>query len=103
MSLPEFSVRQIVLVNILFVVLMGAGWGAATRIPVDLFPDISFNAAVIITVWSGASPQEVERLVTQKLENEIEDITGIKEISSYSSESLSEILIDWDETLSEIE
>lgn len=103
MSLPEFSVRQIVLVNILFVVLMVAGWGAATRIPVDLFPDISFNAAVIITVWSGASPQEVERLVTQKLENEIEDITGIKEISSYSSESLSEILIDWDETLSEIE
>ena len=43
MSLPEFSVRQVVLVNLVFVLLLVAGTQAARRIPVDLFPDISFN------------------------------------------------------------
>ncbi len=103
MSLPGFSVRQVVLVNLLFVLLMVAGVQIARRIPVDLFPDISFNTALIRTVWAGASPQEVERLVTQKLEDEIEDIAGIKEILSYSRHSLSEIDVEWDETLSDLE
>ena len=47
MSLPGFSVRQVVLVNLLFVLLMVAGVQTARRIPVDLFPDISFNTALI--------------------------------------------------------
>ena len=59
MSLPAFSVRQVVLVNLIFVLLLVAGVQSARRIPVDLFPDISFNQALILTPWSGASPGEV--------------------------------------------
>ena len=103
MSLPAFSVRQVVLVNLIFLLLMVAGVQFARRIPVDLFPDISFNNSEILTVWAGASPQEVERLVTQKLEDEIENISGIKEIMSWSSDSLSELNVEWDETLSDLE
>ena len=103
MSLPAFSVRQVVLVNLIFLLLMVAGVQFARRIPVDLFPDISFNNAEISTVWAGASPQEVERLVTQKLEDEIENISGIKEILSFSSHGLSQINVEWEETLSDLE
>jgi HAE1 family hydrophobic/amphiphilic exporter-1 len=103
MSLPEFSVRQIVLVNLVFILLMVAGVQVARRVPVDLFPDISFNNALVTTVWPGASPQEVERLVTKKLEDEIDGISGIKEIVSSSSHSLSEINVEWDETLSDLD
>ena len=56
MSLPSFSVRQVVLVNLLFAVMMLAGVTVARRIPVDVFPDISFNTAVVVTTWTGASP-----------------------------------------------
>ena len=83
MSLPRFSVRQVVLVNLLFVLLSLAGVQSARRIPVDLFPDISF--------------------ITQKLEDEVDGISGVKEILSYSSHGLSEITIEWQETLSELE
>ncbi|MCH8962752.1 MAG: efflux RND transporter permease subunit, partial [Bacteroidetes bacterium] len=103
MSLPAFSVRQIVLVNIAFVLLILAGVQSMRRIPVDLFPDISFNSAAISTFWAGASPEEVERLLTQKLENEIDGISGIKEMTSFSSHGLSEIEVEWDETLTEME
>ncbi|MDJ0869814.1 MAG: efflux RND transporter permease subunit [Myxococcota bacterium] len=99
MSLPEFSVRQVVLVNILFVLILLAGLFALRRIPVDVFPDISFNEAIITTPWPGASPDEVERLVTTKIEDEIEDTVGIKELSSYSWAGVSQIEVEWDETL----
>lgn len=103
MSLPSLSVRQVVLVNLLFIVLMLVGVLTARRIPVDVFPDISFNTAVVVTVWTGASPDEVERLVTTKLEEEVDGIPGIKEMFSFSSQGLSELNIEWKETLSEIE
>ena len=97
MSLPAFSVRQVVLVNLIFIVVMAAGIQVAQRIPVDLFPDISFNSALVTTVWTGASPADVERLLTTKLEDEIDGIDGIKEILSFSGHSLSEINIEWDD------
>jgi HAE1 family hydrophobic/amphiphilic exporter-1 len=102
-SLIRFSVRQVVLVNLSFVVLMLAGLLVSDRIPVDVFPDISFNSAILVTPWPGASADEVERLVTRKIEDEVRDIAGIKEWYSFSSEGLSEINIEWEETLSEFE
>ena len=103
MSTARFSVRQTVLVNLTFVVLMLAGLMVASRLPVDVFPDISFNSAIVTTIWPGASADEVERLVTRKLEDEIRDVLGIKQWWSFSSEGQSQISIEWDETLSEIE
>lgn len=103
MSLPEFSVRQIVLVNLVFIILMVAGVQVARRIPVDVFPDISFNRSVVTTVWTGASADEVERLVTTKLEEEIHKIVGIKQLTSFSSAGVSNIQIEWQEDLGDLE
>ncbi len=103
MSLPQFSVRQIVLVNLAFIILIVAGVQVARRIPVDVFPDISFNSSVIITIWTGASADEVERLVTTKLEEEIDKIVGIKELMSFSSSGVSDIQIQWQEDLDDLE
>lgn len=103
MSLPAFSARQTVLVNLVFLLVMATGLQVASRIPVDLFPDISFNSASVVTVWRGASAGEIERLVTKKLEDEIHGIVGIKELISYSSQGLSELHIEWEEGLSQLE
>ena len=45
MSLPRFAVRQPVLINLAFALLIVAGFQTAKRIPIDVFPDISFNTA----------------------------------------------------------
>ncbi|MCP5056558.1 MAG: efflux RND transporter permease subunit [bacterium] len=103
MSLPEFSVRQVVLVNILFVMVIGAGLFAFVGIPVEVFPDISFNTAIVNTVWPGASADEIERLVTTKLEEEIQEVAGIKDLTSSSLAGVSSIDVEWDESLSAIQ
>ena len=76
MSLPRFSVRQVVLVNLLFVVLIVTGLLAVVRTPLDLFPDVSFNQALVLTVWPGASADDVEKLVTTRLEDEIRHLVS---------------------------
>jgi len=102
-SLPGFSVRQAVLVNLLFMVCMVAGFVSFKRLPVDFFPDISFNVSLVATIWSGASAEEVERLITTKIEEEIRDLPDIKEMTSESRANYSSIYIEWEETLSDAE
>ena len=102
-SLPAFSVRQSVLVNVLFFVLILGGLGAYSRIPVEFFTDINMNEAQITTVWPGASAEEIERLVTQKLEEELLAVSDLDELRSRSAASVSTISVEFDEFLSETE
>jgi HAE1 family hydrophobic/amphiphilic exporter-1 len=103
MSLPAFSVRQAVLVNVLFFVCLLGGLAAYTRIPLEFFQDINLNEAFITTVWPGSSAEEVERLITQKLEEELLTVVDIDEMHSVSSAGLSSIGIDFDEYLDEVD
>ena len=103
MTLPEFSLRQTVLVNVLFFVCLIGGIAAFSRIPVEYHPDVALNSVGIATVWPGASAEEVERLVTQKLEEELSAVTDIDEMRSTSQADSSTILIDFDEMLDEAE
>ena len=102
-SLPRFSVEQNVLVNVLFFVCLLGGLAAYSRIPVEFFPDVNLNEATITTVWTGASAEEVERLVTQKLEEELLAVADIDKIHSISQTDVSTIMVDFDEYLSETE
>ena len=83
-TLPEFSVKQNVLVNILFFVCMFAGIAAYTRTPIEFYPDVTLNQVGISTIWIGASADEVERLVTQRIEDELATVSDISELRSTS-------------------
>ncbi len=103
MTLPEFSVRQTVLVNVLFVVCMVGGWNALQLTEVEYFHDVTLNQAVIATRWTGASADEVERLVTTNLEEELQTVSNLDEIRSASHSNVSMISVDFDETLNSVE
>jgi HAE1 family hydrophobic/amphiphilic exporter-1 len=70
------------------------------RMPVDLYPNVEFPIAVVITAYPGASPTEVEDQVTRKLEDELSTISGIDTVQSTSSESLSTIILQFDLNMS---
>ena len=103
MTLPEFSVRQMVLVNVLFVVCLVGGWNALQLTEVEYFHDVTLNQVVITTLWTGASAEEVERLVTTKIEEELLTVTDVDEMRSSSQSNLSMISIDIEETLGQTE
>lgn len=103
MTLPEFSVRQTVLVNVLFFVCMIGGWNALQLTEVEYFHDVTLNQVVVTTLWTGASADEVERLVTAKIEEELLEVADIEEMRSASQSNVSMINVDIDENLANVD
>jgi multidrug efflux pump subunit AcrB len=94
MHIAEFSVKNPVLVNLLMLAILVVGIMSASRLPLELFPSIKLELVSVTTMFPGASAEDVEKLVTIPIEDEINDIGGIKVIRSTSSEGLSSILAE---------
>jgi multidrug efflux pump subunit AcrB len=84
--------------NILLVVIMIAGlFVLKTQIPVDLFPEFEQRSVQVSMSLPGASPQEVEEGITIKVEEAVQDIEGIRQITSRSSEGGASVTIEVEE------
>ncbi|MCO6455706.1 MAG: efflux RND transporter permease subunit [Pirellulaceae bacterium] len=66
-SLIEFCVRQPLVVLLITVGLVLAGWYSAQRVPIDAIPNVGENQVIVLTAWPGRSPKDVEDQVTYPL------------------------------------
>ncbi len=92
-KLVEFSVRNRVLVNLLTLFVLGTGLVTYFQMPRELFPEFSRQAVQIVTTFLGASPEEMEKLITAPIEEEVAEIDGLDELLSVSQEGRSQILL----------
>ncbi|MDE2956011.1 MAG: efflux RND transporter permease subunit [Bacteroidota bacterium] len=76
-----------------------AGIWAAVDIPIEYSPNTELPRVSIGANWAGASPQQVERYVTAPIEREIQNVPGIVEINSISSENSSHVQIQVDDAV----
>lgn len=90
----RFFVRNSVFVNLLMITILVAGVLVYLSITREMFPEFSMDSISIRTKYAGASPQEVEKLITIKIEDEIADIDGVDNIYSESQEGLSIITVE---------
>ena len=96
MWLSDLSIKRPVLITMVTIALMVVGWVSYTRMPVDLFPDISVPVVVVRTVYPGATPQEVESTISQPLERAVSSLARVKNVRSTSLESVSLVSIEFD-------
>jgi HAE1 family hydrophobic/amphiphilic exporter-1 len=96
MKLADVSIRRPVLAVMLVVSLVVLGLVSIPRLGLDLWPRIEFPIVTVSTVLEGASPETVEREVSQVLEESINTIEGIRTLSSQSSESLSLVFVEFE-------
>jgi multidrug efflux pump subunit AcrB len=87
-------VRNSVFVNLLMLVILLAGGLIYLSMTREIFPEFSLDSISIQTVYAGASPQEIEKLITIKIEEEISDLDGVDSIYSESQEGLSLITVE---------
>ncbi|MGD9189001.1 MAG: efflux RND transporter permease subunit [Desulfobacteraceae bacterium] len=73
-----------------------AGTFAYRSLPKEGEPEVSVPAAIVVTIFPGASPSEIESLVTTPLEEELSDLKDVKEMRSTSSEGVSVVAIDFE-------
>ncbi len=94
------SVLHLVVKNPIALVIMVisvalAGIYSARHMPVDLFPNLNIPVVNIITHYPGASPEDMERLVSRPIENEIRTIPGVKRVASTSVQGISQVTAEF--------
>ncbi len=96
MRIADTSIRRPVFTVMLIGAFVLFGALSIPRLGVDLFPRIEFPLVTVNTVLEGASPETVEREVSQVLEESINTIEGIRSLRSASSDSLSLLFIEFE-------
>ena len=91
MNLPDFSVRRPIFISMVTLILVILGSVSLSRLQIDLLPSIELPTASVRTSYEGASPEVMERLVTQIIEEIIATVPGVEEISSRSEEGDSRV------------
>ena len=94
MWLSDISIRRPVFATMIIMSFMVLGVVSMTRLGIDLFPEVSFPFVNVSVVYPGASPEEVETLVTRPIEDAIAGINGVKRVESSSLESFARVGIE---------
>ncbi len=94
MWISDISIRRPVLATMFIVSFMVLGIVSMSRLGIDLFPDVSFPFVNVTVVYPGASPEEVETLVTKPIEDAVAGINGVKRVQSRSTDSLSTVGVE---------
>ncbi len=93
-GLIAWFARNSVAANLLMVCILAIGFFSYQHINKKMFPDFNPNAIMVTVVNPGAAPEDIEQSVILKIEEAIEDITGIKRITSTARESVGSVRIE---------
>ena len=96
--LSKFSVKKPYTVIVGLVLIVVLGIVSFQRMTTDLLPDINLPYAVVLTTYSGASPSQVEEVVTKPVEQSMATVSNIKNVQSVSRENLSMVILEFAQT-----
>ena len=94
-KLAEICVRRPVFATVIILALVVVGAFSYFKLGVDRFPNVEFPFIIVTTALPGAAPEEIETEVTDKVEEAVNTISGIDELTSFSSENVSVVMISF--------
>ncbi len=96
MSLYGSAVKRPIMTTLCFVAVVILGLFSLAKLPIDLYPDIDTNTIMVITMYPGASSEDIEQNVTKPLENSLNAVEHLKHITSQSRENTSVITLEFE-------
>ena len=98
MNIVDFAIRKPVTITMLVLAALIFGYVSFQRLAVNLLPDISYPSLTVRTEYEGAAPQEIENLISRRIEEDVGVVTGLVEVSSISRAGVSDVVLefDWD-------
>lgn len=94
--LSTFAINNRISVMVLVALVAIMGTVSYLTIPKESFPNITVPNIFVVTLYPGVSPEDMESLVTRKLEDELGNISEIKEMTSTSTEGYSSVVLEFD-------
>ncbi len=95
--LSSWAIENKTIIYILMVIFLVSGINAYDTMPREPFPEINTTNVFVSTVFPGNSAEEIEKLVTNPLEEEIKGVKGLEEVESSSYEGVSVINVEFDD------
>lgn len=96
MSISKMAVKKPTTVLIIFMLLAALGIYCTSTLPVDMYPDMDIPYIIVLTTYSNAGPEEVEKSVTRTLESSLSGVSGLKECTSRSQTGTSLVIMEFD-------
>lgn len=96
MSISNFAIKKPVTTMMIVIVMVVAGVISLFSLQTALLPDYDIPVTTIVTQWSGASPEDVEKQITKEIEDSLSDVSGISDIMSYSMQDTSQVIVKFE-------
>lgn len=96
MSIYGNAVRRPITTIMIFVALLVMGVYSLNKLPVDFYPDIDFPAISVITTYTGANAADIETNVTRIIEDQLNSVGNLKDISSTSRDNMSIVVCEFE-------
>lgn len=97
MTLGDLSVKNPVLINLLMILILIAGFFSLNRLPQEQFAEVPFYFVNIVVPYPGVSAEDIEQSVTVPIENEMAGLDKIDEIQSVTTDGLSRVTLQFDQ------
>ena len=97
--MSEFSVKKPFTIFVAVIAILVLGVVSYTKMTPDLLPNMDFPYVMIMTVYPGANPEQVEQEITRPMEQSMATLEHIKEITSTSSENSSMVLLEFEDSV----
>ncbi len=95
MILSDLSIKRPIFATVMMLALVTLGLFSYKRLPLEMFPNVEFPLVSVITTFPGASPETVEREISKRIEDSVNQIAGVKHVFSTSREGVSTVMVQF--------
>ncbi len=95
MPITEASVKRPIATSMVFLIIITLGVMGFRYLPVDLLPPIEYPQLTIATNYSNVGPEEIENIITERIENAVAGVPGVERVRSNSNEGSSRVTLEF--------
>ncbi len=95
MNIARLAIKRPIFITCIVLLIVIMGFIGLSRLGVDLYPPVDFPMITVTTMYPGATPDEIEKLISKPLEEQISTIAGLKTLSSNNLEGISIVLAEF--------
>ncbi|MAT57574.1 MAG: acriflavin resistance protein [Ignavibacteriae bacterium] len=95
MNITEAAVRRPVTTAMIFLIVIVLGFMSLRFLPVDLLPAVEYARLSIVTQYPNVGPEEIETIITDRIENAVASVPNLEEVRSSSAEGRSRVTLEF--------
>ena len=95
MILSDLSIKRPIFATVMVLALVVLGIFSYRRLSVEMFPNVEFPVVSVVTAFAGASPETVERELSKRIEEAVNQVAGVKHVFSTSREGVSTVVVQF--------